>query len=253
LNEPTRSSGSRKPDFPPPGRASAFDPTSGPALELETIDKFLEWLASVPVGHVDVIGERIAAARGDKELLNRLLDELEVMPVRDVSRHRLLLATIGELRDPAAVDRLARFVWYQGAIAPSLPVQLHTDRPCRFESEGASEMLRMRAAEMLAYIGGEEATRATLKVAAVHPERSVRLAAADAYLFGRSDSPEALEILLEGVPDEDRDSIGLPRLTRETDMEEFQRAVFGYYERYPEQLPSVPARASVGLEGGQDV
>jgi hypothetical protein len=111
----------------------------------------------------------------------------------------------------------------------------------------------MRAAEMLAFIGGDESAAATLKVAESHPERAVRLAACDAYLFGRSDSSEALQFLIDRVPEEDRDSIGLPRLTRETDPEEFEKAIAAYYERYPEQAPPLPTRASDIMDGDNRV
>jgi HEAT repeat protein len=253
MSEAADPDGPTRPDFPPAGDPPLFDPSSGPALAIDTVEPFLEWLASVPVGHADVIGERVAAARGNDDVLDRLLGELEVVPVEDVSRHCLLLSTLGELRDPAAVERLARFIWNEHEIAPSLVVHPHPDRSCRFEVDGASRILRMHAAEMLGYIGGAEAIVATLKVAESHPVQVVRLAAADAYLFGQSDSPEALQRLRDTVPQEDRSSIGLPRLTSETDPEEFQKAVSAYYERYPDEFPPQPTKIAGDTHGDADV
>ncbi len=150
----------------------SFDRSSGPMLSAETIDEFIQWAAGVPAGEVEVIRERIANAREDENLIDQLTKELWRLPVRDVSRHGLLLSTIGELRDPRAASVLIKFIWYDGEIAPGDDRKrfLHS---CSFEADG-SEVLRARATEMLSYLSSSEAAEATLEIVARHPSDFVR-------------------------------------------------------------------------------
>jgi hypothetical protein len=243
LMDESSGSSPKSAEFPAIEDAEPFDESSGPRLTADTVSDFLLWLASVPVGAVELISARIGAARGDERLRVRLFEDLLSRPVVDASRHELLLSVIGELRDPAAVKPLFEFVTREGPLAPSaIPEPGLTDRSCRFEVEGSSLMLRARGAEMLAYIGTSEAFEATLKVAASHPDQLVRLAAADGYLFARSDSDEAANELRSMVPGEDRDLIGLPRITREIDPETFDKSVTSFYDRHPEDFPPAPQR-----------
>ncbi len=216
----------------------SFDRSSGPMLSAETIDEFIQWAAGVPAGEVEVIRERIANAREDENLIDQLTKELWRLPVRDVSRHGLLLSTIGELRDPRAASVLIKFIWYDGEIAPGDDRKrfLHS---CSFEADG-SEVLRARATEMLSYLSSSEAAEATLEIVARHPSDFVRAAAIDAHMFNAGDSPEAAEQLHKTVREEDRWRVGLPRLTRDVDPEEFERAVLAFYEQYPQERPPAP-------------
>jgi hypothetical protein len=216
--------------LPPPTELTRRD---APALTADTVDEFLRWAASVPVGEVAVIREYIAAARGDDSLLDRLIAELWTLPVQNVGRHSMLLSTLGELRDGRAASALARFVWHQDLMALSPP---EGQPGCGFEAHPA-EALQARAAEMLSYLGTEEAVEETLRIAAEHPRAGVRAAAIDAHLFNHDDSSDELNRLRSRVRAEDQPLVGVPRLTRGSDPQQFERAVRRFYEQYPDQLP----------------
>jgi HEAT repeat protein len=211
----------------------------GPGLTAATVDAFITWAAGVPVGDVQVVRDAVAAAQGDDEVVARLLAELADLPVRDVGRHRVLLSTIGELRDPRAGEPLSRFIWHATIVAPE-----QGGDGCGFEAS-LGESLQARAVEMLSYLGTGEANEETLRVAAEHPSQGVRAAAIDAHLFNHDDDPDEATRIRQRVRDTDTPLIGMPRFTRETTRADFERAVEAYLERYPTQRPAQPDRPSV--------
>jgi hypothetical protein len=93
---------------------------------------------------------------------------------------------------------------------------------------------------MLAYIGTSDAFAGTRDVVSKHPAAEARIAAIDAYLFNHSDSKEAKAELLQLARPDDAKLIGIPRRTRDMDVKEFDARVQAFYERYPEERPSVP-------------
>ena len=215
-----------------------FDRTSGPNLSTKTIDDFLEWAASVPVAEVEVIRGRIACVCDDDRVLERLSEELWALPVRDVSRHRLLLSILGELKNPRAVRTLVKFIWHEGDIT-TRDDRERNRRPCSFEADGG-DMLRARATEMLSHLGSQEAFDATIDIAVRHPNAFVRAAAIDAHMFNSGDSPEVAERLRKCVQPNDQWRVGLPRMTQDMDPDKFEKAVLAFYEQYPEERPQMP-------------
>jgi hypothetical protein len=167
-----------------------------------------------------------------------LLDALWKLPVLDVGRHRVILSILGELRNERALDRLEEFIWYEGELTPTMP-HPHERRSCMFEPSG-TEILQSRASEMLSYLATETAARATVRIARDHPKLAVRMAAIDAHLFNHGDSPEVAEELKKTVRATDRPFVGLPRKVRGGDIEQFEKAVFEWYERNPEHRPPPP-------------
>ncbi|MBD0712317.1 MULTISPECIES: hypothetical protein [unclassified Streptomyces] len=171
----------------------------------------------------------------DKALTDGLFRALEEQPVPDVGRHLMLLSTIGELGDASAAPRLESFVWSRAKLFPRANEAEGEDSLLNFDA-----LLQARAAEMLSYLDTEEAARATLRIAADHPERAVRAAAIDAHLFNHGDSAEAVQEVMAVVRPEDRQLVGLTRLKGDMDPAEFERRVNAFYERYPEERPPVP-------------
>jgi hypothetical protein len=224
--------GDRKPQVV--DRRLEFDPESGPELSAEYVDEFLMWAGGVPVGAVDAVRTRIARARDDVALLGRLLDELWKFPVNDAGRHLLLLSTIGELRDGRAARPLAEFIWHPDERIAPVAYEQEIDG-CFFGASTA-ELLKARAAEMLAYLNTEEAVEATLKIAAEHPAASVRAAAIDAHLFNHDDVPEEMDRLRGRVRVEDVPLVGLPRFTADKERQDFEREIREFYERHPEHM-----------------
>lgn len=234
----TKGNGPEKPRIiePPPGSA-----TEAPYLRAESIDEFLEWAGGVPTGGAEVVRERIAEARDDSALLGRLLEELWKLPVRDDTRHFLLLSTIGELRDGRATPELARFVWIEDERISALEHEMADG--CGF-GPSTAEVLKARAVEMLAYLGTSESDEETLRVAAEHPTASVRAAAIDAHLYNHDDSSEESDRLRGRLRSSDAHRVGLPRFTREGDPEAFDRAMADFYTRHPDRRPRLEREAT---------
>ncbi|MFE9373261.1 hypothetical protein ACFYM2_26325 [Streptomyces sp. NPDC006711] len=213
-------------------------------LSSGNINEFLEWAAQVPHGEAGNVRRQISRAR-DEALTESLLMALDEQPVPDLGRHLILLSTIGELRDARAVPRLEAFVWSRARLFPQ-----PNEAGGVSEDDGHSvlnfqALLQARAAEMLSYLATDEARRATLRIAADHPERAVRAAAIDAHLYNHGDTAEAVQEVLSVIRAEDVKLVGLPRLTADMDAAEFDRNVNAFYERYPEERPPLP-------QGGPD-
>ena len=211
----------------------------GPGLTADTLDAFVTWAATVPIGRVQLIRDAVADARGDDVLVEHLLAALGELPVRDVGRHRVLLSTIGELRDPRALESLTRFIWHATIVGPQ-----RGGIGCGFEAS-LGESLQARAVEMLSYLRTSEADEETLRVATDHPSPGVRSAAIDAHLYNHGDDPAEASRLRERVRDTDSPLIGLPRFTRATTRADFERAVEAYFEQYPSQRAPRPDLPSI--------
>ncbi|MFI0738828.1 hypothetical protein ACH4PU_12200 [Streptomyces sp. NPDC021100] len=217
------------------------------ALSRGTINEFLEWAARVPHGEARTVREQISLA--DKEgrggdLAAGLFAALDERPVPDFGRHLVLLATIGALRDARALPRLEAFVWSEEPMFPP-PNQAGGDATSTGDAKSLLNFrmaLQARAAEMLSYLATDEARRATLRIAADHPERPVRAAAIDAHLYNQGDTAEAVREVLSVVRPEDAKLVGLPRLTAGMSAAEFDRRVNAFYDQYPEERPPLPER-----------
>lgn len=214
-----------RPDLPPP------------RLGPETIDEFLVWAASVPVGEVDVVRRAIASAAASQrdELVDLLHRELWRLPVTDVSRHLVLLSTVGELRDARSAAGLADLVWFE----PLVEERPGSTPGCSFEVS-PTQMIQARAVEMLSYLATEEADRLTMRVALEHPSPAVRAAAIDAHLYNHGDSAEEADRLRSVVRSGDVVLVGVPRFTRDTDPEDLARSVREFYDRHPSERAEDP-------------
>lgn len=219
---------------PPPGAPVAPPTDRGPELGPDTVEAFLTWAGALPVGSVQAVRDRIASVRGDAALLDRLLEELWQVPVEDAGRHRLLLSTIGELKDGRAARALAEFAWAPEERLGSVAREAN-DGSCGFGAT-TGELLQARAAEMLSHLGTPEAVEATLRIATEHPTVTVRAAAIDAHLFNHADADEEVQRLRGRVRAEDTPLVGLPRFTRGKTRADFDREVATFYERHPEHV-----------------
>lgn len=236
---------------PRAGNSVDFDSGSGPELRDDNVSDFLQWAGGVPVGAKDAIRERIGTARGNATILDRLLEELWTLPVRDAGRHYLLLSTLGELGDSRSVGELARFIWESNERISPVPHEMQNDG-CGFGLHTA-DLLKARAVEMVAYIQTPEAIEETLRIVADHPAPAVRAAAIDAHLFNHGDAPEEMERMRSRARSGDAALIGLPRFTRDTTRTEFSRQIEDFYSRHPDRRsrPERDAPGPADTRGGE--
>jgi hypothetical protein len=202
------------------------------------VEGFLSWAARVPHSRVGLIREHLAHVRvaDSPALSTTLYRELLQEPVPDFGRHLVLLATIGELRQPDAAEPLERFVWRV------------EEEPMAGESAGSQQptgILQARAVEMLAYLGTDEADQMVLRAMSEHPYRAVRSAAVDAYLFNHNDNEAALALVRRTVRKGELNLVGVARWSNSMDVAQFEAQVTDYYRRNHDQHPPLPERAPV--------
>lgn len=221
----------------------AFDPTmiSVPPVTLGagSIDTFVHWVAATPVAKAGLVKDAVLAARGNDEVVRALTVSLFDLPARDIGRHLMLLAVIGEMRRPEFVEPLVRFI----GLAKERVVPERSDEPgdgvCTSYLDAAAA-LQSRAVEMLAHLRTAEAFQAVLAFASQHESRAVRLAALDAFAFNNDDSPAAIDRARAAARPSEAKMVGVPRRTRDSDPREFEERVLAFYEQYPEERPPAP-------------
>ena len=236
---------------PPPAPVVVPSPPwPGLVLTPNNIDGFILVIANAPKTQIPAIRQAIAKTPDRDRVIGGLSARLLESPVTNVGRRLMILAVLGELKSPRAIAPLEEFIWSEkitvrgelGGPVPSTP-----PATSYFPYTGA---LKARAAEMLAYIGTQDAFNATLEVAGRHPLREVRVAAIDAYLYNHGDSAGAREALRRVVPQSEAKLIGIPRRTHDMDVRDFDRRLDAFYAQYPEERPPVPVQGPGGYTGG---
>ncbi|MGH8583925.1 MAG: hypothetical protein ACREWG_14315, partial [Gammaproteobacteria bacterium] len=124
-------------------------------LTVNSVDEFLTNVATIPHSQTDAIRKEISRVAMDPQIVDALAKRLLALPVKDIDRHLMILATLGEMRNPEAIKPLVQFIWSgQPLVVDPNPGQDGHTGSSFFNHAGA---LKARAAEMLAYIGTKEA------------------------------------------------------------------------------------------------
>ena len=165
--------------------------------EADTISSFVTRISKGQAGTRDDVIAAIDAIR-DRNLCADLLHrELLALPVFDVERHRALICVIGQLGHGSSLAVLERFVW----LAPD---RVLPSRSVLWEGFSAADWsLQARAAQMLAWVAGSGYRDTQLQIIRGHPHAAVRYAAIGAWLYARSDDPDAKATLCEQVTQSD--------------------------------------------------
>ena len=221
---------------PPPFDPSLIQRAPFVALDSQSLDAFVRWVAGTPVSDMQAVRDAVAAARTDDSVARALTHNLFALPVGDLGYHLTLLSIMGEMRRD---DFLEPFVKFLELPADRL-VNDVCDRPAPGSNTSyldAAAVLKARAVEMLGWLRTTKALEAVLKFASEHDTRTVRLAALDTYLYNHEDSSEALERARAAARPEEAKLVGLPRWTRDGDRAQFDSQVAAFYERHPEDRP----------------
>jgi hypothetical protein len=205
------------------------------AVTAKNVDEFIDWAGSAPMSEVDAL--RAATAEGcNDDVVAILGSELNTLPIIDRSRHSVLLSILGESRRETAVVPLERFIWNIVDVLPPVEITPVSMIPhqvvCDFGID-FGHAFRARAVEMLTYIGTARAIEGAVRVIREHPEADVRRAAIDAYIYNHGDSPEAIREVSAFVCAEDREWIGIPRRTLETDEDDLRERIARLTEPAP--------------------
>jgi hypothetical protein len=216
-------------------------PPTGLPLSAAQLDEFIDWVGRAGERQTTEVKARIAAARGDRAVVQGLIDRIRVASVGnvgDIARFTVLLSIAGELGDPLTIPALVEFI----GTGPCEPIAVGTDDGTGGVRETVSptfDALRSRAAEMLAALT-PASDHETLHIINAHGCSIVRIATIDAYLFNHADSEIAKTELLGTVQSTDAKFVGLARKTRDMDLTDFDRRVAKFYTDNPAELAPVP-------------
>lgn len=204
-------------------------PLAGP----EDLGVFIQWAAESIPAEREVGRKIIVEAAENEQIAQALIKEVESSVETDHSRALVVLAILGEMRNPAAEPFFVEF------IARPLP-ETGTMIEGEIVEKTALAMLQAKAVECLAYLKSESGDREIFRIVAEHESIIVRAAAVNAYLWNHQDEPEASSQLAQFVRDDER--VLLNRVRREPgeSSESFNRKLERFLKQYPELRAPAP-------------
>jgi hypothetical protein len=212
-------------------------PLSGQGEEARrAVENFIKWAGQSVVQEREDGRKAIQAARDNKEIAAALCEQVFAAQSKDNSRSLLILAIIGELRNPEGEECLRRFV------SQPLPTR-GTLVEGQIIEQVALATLQAKAIEGLAYVGTESGNAEVLKAVSEHPSIIVRAAAINAYLWNHQDSAEARATLQRYV--RKGEEIYLDRVRREANdtARTFNPKMEAYLKQHPEVIPPAPKQS----------
>jgi hypothetical protein len=196
-------------------------------LTVCNVDEFVDWVGSAPMSEVETVRSAIAAGC-DNDVVAILGRELNRLPIIDTSRHNVLMSILGESRRETAIQPLEQFIWnVVDVLSPIeiIPGGVLSEKVVCDIGVNFGFAFRARAAEMLTHIGSARAFEGAVRVMQEHSEAVVRRAAIDAYLYNHGDTAEAVRKARRLARDEDKEWVGIPRRTLDTNPDEMRERV----------------------------
>lgn len=197
---------------------------------------FILWAgSSTPAERED--GRRaIDQARANPDVARALIAEFNATRGTDGSRSLVILAILGELRNPIGEAFLA------GLVREPLPTGERRGPEGDTPRRHARELLQAKAVQGLAYAGTPAADALVIEIAARHPSRIVRAEAIGSYLWNHQDSAAARARLAETIRRDER--IFLERVRRNPGerAQSFNRRLAAFLTAHPELRPPAPVR-----------
>lgn len=217
-----------------------------PLTSAGEVAAFLDWAGASHVDEQDDARKAIAAAAGNKEVVQALIAEVEHVQVSDHTRALLALAVLGETRSPIAQGFFTDF-----ARRP-LPKEGTVIEGEIIEQTRAAQ-LQGKAVDGLAYINDESANKVVVEIIAGHPSAVVRAEAINAYLWNHGDSAEARRVLSQFVRRDE--AILLDRVRRVTGetAASFNAKLEAFLKQHPEVIPPRPEPLKTAPRPGDQV
>lgn len=257
---PTRSP-RRRPDAPRTKRAGEPSPSQilkhyplhapPPLASGDQVASFLDWAGASHVDEREDGRKVIAAAAGNPEVVQALIDEVEHVQAIDHTRALLALAVLGETRSPLAQQ------YFTGFVHRPLPNE-GTVIEGEIIEETRAAQLQAKAVDGLAYVNTESADKVVMDVIASHPSKIVRAEAVNAYLWNHGDSTAAQRMLSQFVRKDEAILIDrVRRVTGET-AQTFNAKLAEFLKQHPELAPPPPEKSEAaarpaGQHEGTDV
>jgi hypothetical protein len=225
---------SKQPAGPSPRRIYESRQRAMPPLARSTVLEFIDFAGMSGGDRHEEIRKGLAAASQDREVANLLCQEAFKAQKQDHSRALLVLSLLGEMRNPAGAQCLARFL--------ALPFpKTGTKVDGEIIEQTALGELQAKAVDGLAYFNSKETDQLVLRAVREHPSIIVRAEAIEAYLWNhRNQQAEARRTLSQYV--RKGEEIYLDRVRRDTGekAESFNRKLEEFLKAHPEVIPPKP-------------
>jgi hypothetical protein len=209
-----------------------------------SVVEFLSWAGASTPGQREEARREIAAAGGNREIVQALCDEITAARPKDHSRALLGLSVLGEMRSPHAVAYLRDFI--------RLPMP-----PQRRSLEGedpdqtALAILQGKAVSGLAYLNTDESNAEVFWAVSHHESRIVRAEAIRTYLANHQNSAAAKETLRKYVRKGEEIFLDRPNRDPGDKAENFNRKLNEYLQAHQELTAPRPERLQGSAEPGK--
>ncbi len=214
-------------------------------LEVSTVEKFVDWVSTMPSSQVGDVKQQIASVKSDPKVVDAVAGKLSFVNLGSYGRQLIYLSILGEMKSERALGPLQDYL-------NSGECPVFEERAAIRPASGAPKMslfdacagLKAAAINMIAYINSPAANAVVLKTIGGHASRTVRLSAMNAYLYNNGDSAEAIAIARQHAKPEEAKFVGIPRLTANMDPKDFAARLARFYTDHPEELPPQPKQVA---------
>jgi hypothetical protein len=201
------------------------------------VEKFVDWVATMPSTQVDDVKKQLALVRSDPKVVDAIAGKLSFSNPGSYGRQLIYLSMLGEMKNERALSPLQEYLNSRDCLVFEERLVAHPPAGGPRKSFlDACAGLKSAAAKMIAYLNSPAAQNVILKTISEHASRTVRLSAIDAYLYNNGDSVEAVAKVRQYVRPEELMFVGLPRLSPETDRADFGTRLARFYREHPGEL-----------------
>lgn len=199
------------------------------------VARFVDWASAAPVSRREEIRAHVHNAQDSDAIARGLIEAFQKSEREDHSRALVILALLGELRNPIGTEFLIEYAWRE--LPTGGPVMVETGVSLEHQN---MVRLQVKAVNGLAYTKNPEVLQGVLEIVAKHPSRAVRTEAASSYLWNQGDTDSVRKMLSQYV--RDGESALIDRPVRGVDMsgEQFNRQLELFLKRHPELQPAAP-------------
>jgi hypothetical protein len=219
-------------------------------LGVSTVDKFADWVSTMPSSQVGDVKQQIALVKTDPKVVDAVASKLSFRDLGSYGHQLIYLSILGEMKNERALTPLQNYL-----NSPECPVFEERDLVHAASNEPKTSIfdacagLKAAAINMIAYLNSPAAQAVVLKTISGHASRTVRLSAINAYLYNNGDSAEAMTTARRYAKPEEAKFVGIPRLSADTDSKEFAARMTRFYTEHPEELPPQLKQVARGNPG----
>lgn len=227
---------------PSPAHATSSPKQTPVHLEVSTIEKFVDWVSSMPVSQVPDVKKQIALVASDTTLVDAIAGKLSFQTPVSYGRQLIYLSILGEMKNEHALPALSSFVNSKDCLVFEERGLLKAD-----SSQGTTYFdycagLKSAAINMISYINSQSARQIVLRAIHDHPSRAVRVSGMNSFLYNQNDSTAAVELVRRHARANEAKLVGIPRLEPQSNLKEFGDRLARYYAEHPEDAPQLPTR-----------